>query len=252
MEKVPFGKFGFISLESVGWIRNHLTTIASAACVLVIGLFGITRFLNVSSPDDFRIAESTYNKWEGQKGEQLANLQKILKRHPELHAKYDGAIAQKLLSSSETGLAASYGKAALKRMEGFSPYYTDFTSCSLLISDNKLAEALESAKKLKSSMENDETFWQQKSQVVRHGGILFAYNLLRIATLEKAVGTPEGELAAWREFKANAGWQEGQPTSKTYDPEAYQLIQENFQSDELSLLDYIRYREDTISSTKRP
>lgn len=251
MEKVPVGKFGFINRDAIEWVRSHLKTIATGALALIIGLFGITRFMNIGSQDDYRIVERTYQKWDGQKGEQLASLQKILKRHPELHAKYDGAIAQKLLSSSETGLASSYGKAALKRMGDF-PYYTDYTNCSLLIGDNKLAEALQNAKQLKISMENDEAFWQQKSQAVRHGGILFAYNLLRIATLEKAVGTPQGELAAWREFKANAGWQEGQPTSKTYDPEAYQLIQENFQNDELSLMDYIQHREAIISSMKLP
>jgi hypothetical protein len=66
--------------------------------------------------------------------------------------------------------------------------------------------------------------------------------------LEKLAGTPKGELEAWAEMKKNAGWQDAQPTSRTYDPEAYLLIQQNFQNQEISLLDYIKYREEALTS----
>ena len=95
-------------------------------------------------------------------------------------------------------------------------------------------------------MDSDDRFWEKKSELVRHGCILYAYNLLRIAMLEKAAGTPKGELSAWAEMKKNAGWHGTQPTSRTYDPEAYLLLGQNFQNQETSLLDYIKYREDAL------
>lgn len=247
MEEIPFGKFGFIKKQSLDWIKSHLSTVAGIAMALVVGLIGVSRWMKGDSQVDYLAAEAAYRHWEGNKGEGLVRLQKILKNHPELHAKYDGAIAQKLLSSSENGLAKLYAKATFKRIGDFSPYHSDFSKATLQIADNQLSEALQNAKALKESMEKDEAFWAKKSDVVRHGCILYAFNLLRIAMLEKSAGTPAGELAAWRALKENAGWLGAQPASKTYDPEAYYLIQENFQNQDISLLDYITYREAVIS-----
>jgi hypothetical protein len=246
MEEIPFGKFGFVKKQSIDWIKQHLPAIAGVLGVVLIGLFAVSSWIKGDPQGDYIAAESAYQRWEGSKGDHFVQLQKIIRKHPELHAKYDGAIAQKLLSSSESGLATSYGKAVLRRIGDFSPYYKDFSHCSLMIADHREVEALESAKALKASMDADEPFWEKKSAVVRHGCILYAYNLLRIAMLEKTAGTPAGELAAWRELKKNAGWAGAQPTSKSYDPEAYLLIQDNFQNQEVSLLDYIKYREENL------
>ena len=245
-EEIPFGKFGFIKKESIDWVKTHLTAVAGIGVFVAVGLVGISKWIKGDAQVDYLAAEMAYHHWEGDRNEHFTQLQKLIRKHPELHAKYDGAIAQKLLSHSEKGLATSYGKATLKRIGDFSPYYKDFSKCSLMIVDQKLEEALQNAKALKASMDGDDRFWEKKSDFVRHGCILYAYNLLRIAMLEKVAGTPEGELAAWAELKNNAGWHGAQPASKTYDPEAYHLIQENFQNQEISLLDYIQYRETSL------
>lgn len=250
MDEIPFGKFGFIKRESIDWIKGHLSVMAGGVVLVIVGLVAVSRWMKGDAQVDYLAAEAAYRHWEGNKGEGLARLQKILKDHPELHAKYDGAIAQKLLSSSENGLAKIYAKAAFKRMGDFSPYYTDFSKATLLIADDQLTDALQSAKLLKANMEKDEAFWNKKSEVIRYGCILYAFNLLRIAMLEKTAGTPEGELVAWRELKENAGWLGAQPTSITHDPEAYLLVQENFQNQDISLLDYIKYREESIISVQ--
>ncbi len=252
MEEIPFGKFGFVKKQSIDWIKSHLTTVAAIGAFIAVGVVGVSKWIKGDSQVDYLAAEMAYDHWEGEKNEHFIQLQKLIRKHPELHAKYDGAIAQKLLSNSEKGLATSYGKAALKRMGDFSPYYKDFSTCSLLIADQKLEEALQNAKVLKAAMNSDDRFWEKKSDLIRHGCILYAYNLLRIAMLEKAAGTPQGELEAWAELKRNAGWHGAQPTSRTYDPEAYLLIQQNFQNKEISLLDYIKYREEAISALMIP
>ena len=248
IEEVPFGKFGFIKKQSIVWVKNHLWTVAGIGAFLTVGVLGILKWVKGDAQVDYLAAEMAYHQWEGDKNDQFVQLQKLIRKHPELHAKYDGAIAQKLLSNSEKGLATSYGRATLKRIGDFSPYYKEFSTCSLLIADQKLKEGLQNAKALKASMDSDDRFWEKKSELVRHGCILYAYNLLRIAMLEKVAGTPKGELEAWAEMKKNAGWHGSKPTSRTYDPEAYFLLQQNFQNQDISLLDYIKYREEVLSS----
>lgn len=253
IEEIPVGKFGFIKRQTLDWLTTHINIVLVGVFGVAALLFGAARFTGWFQGDaqvDFVAAEVAYNKWHGEK-EALPKLEKLIRRHPELHAKYDGGIAQKLLQSSEQGLASSYASQALKRVENFSPYYTQFASGTLMISEGKLSDALTRAKELKKNMDSDDAFWEKRSHTVRHGSLLYAYNLLRIAILEKAAGSAEGELFAWRELKKNAGWQGTDPSSKTYDPEAYALIQQNFQKQDTSLLDYINHREEKIMSLEK-
>jgi hypothetical protein len=253
IEEIPVGKFGFIKRQTLDWLAGHMSVVVTVIVGIGILLFGASRFMGWFRGDaqiDFVAAEVAYNKWHGEK-EALPKLEKLIQRHPELHAKYDGAIAQKLLHSSEHGLASSYASQVLKRVESFSPYYTQFANATVMIAQGRLADALVRAKELKQSMENDDRFWEKRSRVVKHGSLLYGYNLLRIAILEKTAGSAEGELLAWRALKQNAGWQGGSPASKTYDPEAYGLIQQNFQKQDISLLDYINHRESKIMSSEK-
>ena len=250
MEKVPFGKFGFIHKSSSDWIRENLNSIIAIG-VGVLAVSGWTLYQwNTGSPGDYLTAEKIFNEWSGDRNEKLIKLQKILKQHPELHAKYDGRIAQKLLLSSQQGLAASFSKATQQRIGELSPYYTQFSNCSLLIGDKKFDEALSQSKILKQSLDQDETFWKTKSEIVKHGAILYGYNLLRIAFLEQMVGNVGGELAAWKEFKREAGWLESEPPIKQLDPESFYLISQNFQKNDVSLKDFIHYRETLLKSNE--
>lgn len=252
IEEIPVGKFGYVQRRTIDWMLTHRLIMGALAICLFTLVFGAGQFFGVFGRDeraDFVAAELTYKKWTGSK-ESLAKLEKLIKVHPELHAKYDGAIAQKLLSSSESGLAASYASSALQRTGGFSPYFESFAKTSLLIGEGKLIEALASAKMLKHDLDIDEHFWETKSDVIRHGALLYGYNLVRIATLEKVAGTAEGELLAWSDLKKAAGWDSETPDPRVYDSEAYLLLQENFKKQSISLLDYIHYREHLLISQK--
>lgn len=252
MEKVPFGKFGFISKQISDQLHSKLPMIAGAGVVALMALLWGTYQWSTGSPKDYLVAESAFNEWKGDRSQQLVKLQKILKQHPELHAKYDGRIAQKLLISSEQGLAASFSKASLKRVGGFSPYYTQFSNCSLLIGEKKFQEALQESKRLKKALDQDEQFWETKSTLVTHGNVLYGYNLLRIAFLEQALGNTQGELEAWRDFKREAGWLKSESPTKRLDPAAYQLINQNFQKNDVSLKDFIQYRESILQDPNHP
>jgi hypothetical protein len=246
MEKVPFGKFGFIHKSASDWMRDNLNSILAGGMGVLVVLGWIVYQWNTRSTGDHRMAEKTFNEWTGDRNEKLIKLQKILKQHPELHAKYDGRIAQKLLLSSQQGLAATFSRAAQKRIGELSPYYTQFSNGSLLISEKKFEEALSQAKTLKQSLDHDELFWKTKSELVKHGTILYGYNLLRIAFLEQMVGNIAGELTAWKEFEKEAGWLASEAPSPYLDPESFQLIGQNFQKNDVSLKDFIQYRESVL------
>jgi hypothetical protein len=250
MEKVPFGKFGFIHKSTSDWMREHLNSIIAIG-VGVLAVAGWTLYQwSAGSPGDYLAAERTFNEWSGDRNEKLVKLQKLLKQHPELHAKYDGRIAQKLLLSSQEGLAASFLKAAQKRIGEFSPYYTQFSNCSLLIGEKKIDEALSQSQTLKQALDQDAAFWKTNSEIVRHGAILYGYNLLRIAFLQQMVGNAPGELAAWKDFKREAGWLESEPPLRQLDPESFHLIGQNFQKNDVSLKDFIQYRETILLEQK--
>ncbi len=278
MQEIPIGRFGYVKKEVIDWVKMHRNIATLGGALVVVALMGAGQMMRWAQEGDlgggrygdYISAESAYRKWsESQEG--FEKLEKLIRKHPELYQKYEGAIAQRLLlqttesflpktesskevrpvskgsaGSSADSLIRKYAASALRRVGDFSPYYIRFSKESLLIGEGKLKEALEGAKKLKADMDKDEVFWSEGSQIIRHGSLLYAYNLLRIAMLEKTAGSLDGELAAWKEFKHNAGWLGTVPSGKSYDPDAYLLLQQNFQKSDISLRDYVAYREKMI------
>ena len=114
MYKVPVGKFGFLDGAVIEWLKERIALIAG--CALALTML-IVWMVSHRSAADYRTAESIFNRWNGSSGKELVQLSKLLKQHPELHAKYDGRIAQKLLLCSEKGLAASFSQPIFKRVE---------------------------------------------------------------------------------------------------------------------------------------
>jgi len=221
MYKVPVGKFGFLDGAVIEWLKERIALIAG--CALALTML-IVWMVSHRSAADYRTAESIFNRWNGSSGKELVQLSKLLKQHPELHAKYDGRIAQKLLLCSEKGLAASFSQPIFKRVEPIFPYYTEFSRCSLLIGESRFQEALTSAQQL-----------QHKLTAAQSCKVLSGYNLLRIAILYKAIGTnPQDELVAWRAFE------------RTQDPDTYQLICQHFQKSDVSLKEFIQHCEASI------
>ena len=123
-----------------------------------------------------------------------------------------------------------------------------FSQNTLSISHGQLTEALQRAYELKKDMVEDEVFWKDQDAMTRTGAALYAYNLLRIASLERELGSKEGELAAWEELMRSAGWGGYPPQHKTFDAETYHMLAQNFQNGEVSLVEYILQRKQTLSS----
>jgi hypothetical protein len=248
-EQLQIGRAALAKALCADWISEHSKTILFSFATLItvsFCLFQLTNRISSGKKSDYLEVQKAFTAWISQEAQDhalLKNLEKPLSRHPELQAKFGTQIAQRLLSLGEVNKANLYAKAALVRTQDLtSPYYSRFAHNTLLISEGKYLQALEEAKQLNIDLEKDDSFWEKRDKFIRSGTVLYAYNLVRIAALERQSGSKAGELMAWDELVRNAGWKDRPANLKTYDPDAYALLAQNFTQGDVSLLDYIEQR----------
>lgn len=116
-------------------------------------------------------------------------------------------------------------------------YYADFSKTTASIQKGQWAEALTAARALHKLMKEDLAFWDSQDKMIRSGDFLYAYNLIRIAALEKEVGTAQGELAALDEMLSHLDQVN----------EAWSLVGHSFQDGTISLQDYIQQRKQALT-----
>ncbi|MCB1075643.1 MAG: hypothetical protein KDK59_08935 [Simkania sp.] len=192
---------------------------------------------------DFVSATNAFVKWEqvlDTNNDELRNLATIMKKHPELKAEYEAKLAQDFIAMQESNKAREFGSSVIQRTN--QPYYSDYAKASLLVSEGKFLEALEQALYLKKQMLEDEAFWTKSQGVKNYGSGLFAFNLMRIATLYQELGMKDRELEAWSELKAFAGWNGAQKDVRIKQ-EGFQSLLNHFTVQDMTLLDYISARE---------
>jgi hypothetical protein len=248
-EQLPIGRAALAKVLCADWISEHSKTILLSFITLIVLSFCLFQLMGKFSPgkkSDYLEVQNAFSAWVAQETQDhnlLKNLERPLSHHPELQAKFGTQIAQRLLSLGDVSRADVYAKAALIRSQDLtSPYYSRFSQNTLTISQGKFSDALEEAKRLKIDLEKDDAFWERRDKFIRSGTVLYAYNLVRIASLERQLGSKEGELKAWEELVKNAGWKERPENSKTFDPDAYALLAQNFTQGDISLLDFIEQR----------
>lgn len=168
--------------------------------------------------------------------EALNDLQNIMQRHPELHAKYDGLIAQILVNRNSTDSAIEYAAMALARTSSESlPFYGEYSKNTLLIGERNYQEALKRSRTLEQQM-------NEQIQTKNHsfGDTLFAFNLLRIALLQQQLHKTEEELNSWIQWEKFV--------SNSRDLNLAQAVQ-TFTIGDIALKDYIKIRK-TLGSVQ--
>lgn len=167
---------------------------------------------------------------------------------PELHAAYDGALAQSFLNSGKLAEAKPYAEATFARTApNHLEYYTDFAETSLLISGKKFQEALEKAKLLQSKMLNASNLVGDSStQIQNVSSELFALNLLRIAMMQQELGDKAGELETWQEWKQYAGLKKGNAPSLNINTDTFRELTQRLAIGTISIPDYIDHREKAL------
>lgn len=186
--------------------------------------------IQLATPLDLNDKDSPYNQ-----------LVAIMQRHPELHAKYDGLLAQALLLNNENILAKKYIDLALKRTNADKlPLYSDFSKITLLAADGHYTEALAESQSLKQKIQ------EQQATNPNSYDTLFAINSLRITLLQSLTGeSSQKEILAIEEFKKEANLQPGQLAPS----EAYAIVLKQLQDGTVNLINYIDERQKSLSQT---
>lgn len=185
--------------------KNLLFGFLAFFAVLVISYrFAVAN--NRSSQGDFyqihkdfeRLQSESIGLGTNEEGNNLNQIETILNRHPDLHAKYDGSIAQALIIAQQPEMAKPFAEKAFLRLKN-EPinFYEDFAQTSLLISAGQYEQALKQAKFLKEQLD--------QGTAQNFGGTLYLFNLIRIASLHKQLGESNEELKAWEDLEQYKG-----------------------------------------------
>ncbi|PIS01847.1 MAG: hypothetical protein COT84_00025 [Chlamydiae bacterium CG10_big_fil_rev_8_21_14_0_10_35_9] len=162
-------------------LKRHWSTIL-AGLVLISVLFYRQATNKKRTEQDLLLKDSIYAKWEKNPSDEgnLQELEKLLKRNESLHHVYGSLIAQKLLEMQKVDKAYEFSKKPVENLKEISPEYAEFVETSLLISQNRLKDAL------MRSYELDE-------KITGFTKLKF-YNLLRISLIEKSLSHKTEEL----------------------------------------------------------
>jgi hypothetical protein len=232
------GHFSQLKMTGIYWVLEHskelLYALGILAIVLFLSVFLIKRF-HTPAQKDYAQASHLFQEIVSslQANEKsLESLEKLTKTHSELNARFGGWLAQQFLSQGKLASAEFFATSAIKRTQEQSPYYARFAATTLTIEKEGFAAALNEAKALKKALDEDTAFFNTSDQAIHKGSVLYVFNLLRIAMLEKETGSLQAELAAWEELLH----------PKPLHLHATAQLLEHFRDDDTSLLDYINHR----------
>ncbi|MCH9630094.1 MAG: hypothetical protein S4CHLAM37_00870 [Chlamydiia bacterium] len=248
-----------VKLEGIDSLSFKLSTYLldyKRFLIFIIPFFLIVFFLifkmsvaKSKAEGDFLAAKASFAKWQSDSALDSVHLQTlkgVIKKHPELAAPYESQIIQKMLALGEEKKSRHYVENLLKRAANRpNSYFTKFSKSSLLIEKGEKATALERSIRLKEEMLSDARF---REISMKYGSTLFAFNLLRIAMLSQALELSDKELVAWRELVDYAKWDSAGNVSPAIqlDPKAFDELLTHFTDKNLSLKDYIKYRESRL------
>ncbi len=180
----------------------------------------------------------------------LQRLSQSMQAHPELHASYDGAIAEILIKNGQIKEALPYATSALQRTENtIAPFYTAFSAATLLIEQGLYKEALEKANALKTQMiegHQHKVNTEAEGQDKNFDSALFAMNLFRIGILSEQTHDATQELKTWHEWKQYAGLTDAKELPIKIEPSGFNLLSQQMAVGAFSLPDYIAYRESQL------
>lgn len=201
------------------------------------------------SEKDYVTLSNAFTKWThilDTNDESFAQVKKLLTKHPELKAEYDPLIAQNLLIAG----AAEEAKPILDEilLRNAHPFYSDYSRTSFTIASKNYQQALNEAVSLKQNMLQDQDFLEAQKEKQSYGSNLFAFNLLRIATLHQVLNNRNEESLAWKEFKQCAGWEKEDVSIHKIDKEGFHTLLSHFTIQDISLLDYIGAREKKLAT----
>ena len=203
-------------------IRNLIRYGIPAVLALTL-LISYAAFHKPEHQMDYLNAQKAFHEWENGDEEKLVSLEQMLHKHPELHGKYDAAIANHLFSIEKGLEAKGYAFQTLKRTHASAPYHARYAKTTAAISEGKYQEALPEAESLKQELQGQEGT-----------KVLYGFNLLRIAALQRELGNHDAERKELKELQ--------QYLADNKNDQELELLAKHFQTGNVGLDDYIAFR----------
>lgn len=210
-------------MQLVEKVKEKSRLIITLSCVLatMVALsYKLMKLRESRIEDDYHNAHLFFEKWQGGDEQSFDALSRLFKNRPSLKTLFRGRITQHLISLKKVKLAEEYRLSTYAKTP-----HERYAATSFLIAEGDFILALNQAQELENELETAKSAQQ----------LLRAFNLLRIACLEKEVGTKKGELEAWRKLDALEG-------------AALPFLQEAFRLNEVTLADYLKQRKEILST----
>ena len=205
-------------------IKEHSKLIIMSGCFLVTAValsYKLTKQRESGIESDYHLAHLKLQKLRAGDKETLTQLEKILKKRPNFKTTMEPVIVQHMIDQKRIREVKEYLKGSVPNLKNGTPFHQQFSHTSFVISEGDLVLALTEARSLQQELSEEKL------------PLLKAFNLLRIALLEKEVGTKKGELMAWLQVEELG---ETLLTS----------LQEVFHVKEVTLKDFIKQRKSVL------
>lgn len=223
----------FSKTDLTYWLQEHQQKLYWVLTIAFIPFSFLCFYVSKktgSSWQDYLQAYYNYQKWSENPAvekEEFNKLVSLTKSHPALHEKYGSLIAEKCIALNQAALAGSFTEASLNQIKTQIPFHHLFSKTSILIADGKYEAALGEALTLKNKIETE--------NVTKQYSVLFLFNLVRIASLERCLNQHQEEVKALESIRT---WLR----SECCTPEAKLALSNAFSESKLSFLDYIEHR----------
>lgn len=193
------------SHPAIEWLSAHKNILLWTLFAFIVALVLASRLITWRALDaekDFFQAQVAFNQFQqaalipnenSTADADLAQLNAIMQRHPELKPKYAGSLAQTFLINGQIPQAELLVREIFNRTQiDHLQFYQDYTQTSLVIGQGHYAAALQRAQHLKLSLDElGEGF----------NPILYIFNLTRLAMLYQQTHQPQEELKTWEEIQ---------------------------------------------------
>jgi hypothetical protein len=182
----------------LGWLKEHAQWIIAATAGL-FGLLVILYFLTAQTSaqherDYYQSYQLAQQFLEKPNDSTFTPLEQLLQRHPELHGKFDGLIAQTFLSAGNGTKAMPFATATLERTAAdHEAPFRAYAQTTMLIAEGSMAEALKRSLALEQQLAGSKEL-----------PLLRGYNLVRLAILQQKIGDHSAELSAWQTWQGFA------------------------------------------------
>lgn len=246
----------------IQWAVANGKTLLYVFLGIVLGSILIFRFVSggsAVSEADFLNAEKEYlllaapsaeGNDAGGQATALNALSRIMAAHPELHAKYDGLVAEILLINGENAKAREYATSAIKRTAPENdPFYTSYAQTTLEIADGKYEEALKAALSLKDQMTTQGLALQDTPEKIQFSTLLYSFNLLRIGMLQQQLALHADELKTWDEWKGLMRKSEEGSLPNYLDSQLFMSFNHLLSEGNTSFANYIEAREKILKNS---